>query len=205
MGQRRLQREKDQVDAIASDWYRKAQLAVERGNNEGLAREALQRRQLALDKAATLQSQMNAQGGAVDKLYSAINLLEGKIREAASTKEQLIARARTAKSTAQVNDMLSGLTGKTSMDAFVRMEQKVEALEAAAEVSAEMTLGSATSTADLEMEFLLLEQSSKVDEELAKLKKVSAATTQLLGAGTGEKIRERVSIPVGRGETINIQ
>jgi phage shock protein A len=210
-GQRRLQRQKDQADAVASDWYNKAQLALRRGN-EGLAREALARRQLELDKAGTLQRQMDTQGGAIDKLYTAMNALDVKIREAASKQQQLVARARTAKSTAQVNDMLSGLTGKTSMDAFVRMEQKVEALEAAAEVSAEMSLlpGSIGSKDSLDMEFRLLEQSSKVDEELEKLKGNLNETKMLRAGGTEEKIRERVSIPIrervsipaGRGETI---
>lgn len=52
-----------------------------------------------------------------------------------SQKDTLIARARTAKTTTQVNDMLGNITGTTSMDAFDRMEEKVEALEASAEVS----------------------------------------------------------------------
>ena len=200
-GQRRLQRQKDQADAVASDWYSRAQLALQHGN-EGLAREALARRQLEVDKAAAIQMQMDTQGVAVDKLYEAMNALEVKIREAASKKEQLVARARTAKSTAQVNDMLSGLTGKTSMDAFTRMEQKVEALEAAAEVSAEMSLVSGSTTKDsVEMEFRLLEQSSKVDDELQKMK----GTLNLLGAASTENMKsERMSIPVGRGETIFI-
>ena len=49
-------------------------------------------------------------------------------------KDTLIARARTAKTTSQVNDMLGSITGTTSMDAFDRMQEKVEALEASAEV-----------------------------------------------------------------------
>lgn len=50
-------------------------------------------------------------------------------------KDTLIARARTAKTTTQVNDMLGSITGTTSMDAFDRMQEKVETLEASAEVS----------------------------------------------------------------------
>lgn len=49
-------------------------------------------------------------------------------------KDTLIARARTAKTTTQVNDMLGSITGTTSMDAFDRMQEKVENLEANAEV-----------------------------------------------------------------------
>jgi phage shock protein A len=83
--------------------------------------------------------------------------------------------------------MLSGLTGKTSMDAFRRMEEKVEALEAAAEASAEMVeLGmkylpgeTTTDRYSLENEFLLLENNAAVDKEFNKLKTkmLSGATT----------------------------
>lgn len=49
-------------------------------------------------------------------------------------KDQMIARARTAKTSQKVNDMLSTMTGSTSMDAFERMKEKVEMLESKAEV-----------------------------------------------------------------------
>ena len=51
-----------------------------------------------------------------------------------SKKDQMIARARTAKTSQKVNDMLSGMTDTTSMDAFERMRTKVEMLESKAEV-----------------------------------------------------------------------
>jgi hypothetical protein len=46
-------------------------------------------------------------------------------RNKQSKKDQMIARARTAKTTQKVNDMLSSVTGTTSMDAFERMKEKV--------------------------------------------------------------------------------
>jgi phage shock protein A len=91
-----------------------------------------------VDVSSDLQKQIDAQASAIDKLYEGMQMLESKILESKAKKEQMIARARTAQSTQKVNDMLGGITGKTSMDAFTRMEVKVEALEAAAEVSAEM-------------------------------------------------------------------
>ena len=57
------------------------------------------------------------------------------------------------------------------MDAFKRMEDKVEALEAAAEVSAEMgMMGALSAGSDIEQQFKLLEAGSSVDDELAKMK-----------------------------------
>lgn len=172
--QRRLLKQKEQADALAQDWYQRAQLALKAGN-EGLAKEALTRRQSQVDEGANLQTQIDLQAASVDKLYEGMQALESKILESRSKKEQMIARARTAQSTQKVNDMLGGITGKTSMDAFSRMEEKVEALEAAAEVSAEMGSmdgkalpGSAAGS--LESQFKALEATSSVDDELSKLK-----------------------------------
>ena len=172
--QRRLLKQKEQADALASDWYNRAQLALKSGNEE-LAREALNRRQQQLEISQNLKSQIDQQANAVDKLYEGMQTLESKIMESKAKKEQMVARARTAQSTQKVNDMLSGITGKTSMDAFSRMEEKVEALEAAAEVSAEMGSiggkalpGSAESS--IEKQFALLEGQSAVEDELKRMK-----------------------------------
>merc|ERR1712151_839402 len=131
-------KQKEQAESMADDWYKRAQLALQAGNDE-LAKEALTRRQTNLDEAQSVQVQIDAQAESIDKLYEGMQLLEKQILEAKSKKEQMIARARTAQSTQKVNDMLSGVSGKTSMDAFKRMEDKVESLEASAEVSAEMS------------------------------------------------------------------
>lgn len=169
--QRRLLKQKEQADAVAQDWYKRAQLALEKGN-EGLAKEALTRRQVATDESTTLQSQTDLQANSIDKLYEGMQMLEKKILEAKSKKEQMVARARTAQASQKVNDLMSGVTGKTSMDAFKRMEDKVEALEAAAEVSQEMgIMGALMPGSDIEREFKLLEASSTVDDELARMKK----------------------------------
>lgn len=170
--QRRLLKQKEQADALANDWYSRAQLALQKGN-EGLAKEALTRRQQQVEQGVTLQSQIDLQAASIDKLYEGMQLLEGKILESKAKKDQMVARARTAQSTQKVNDMLGGMTGKTSMDAFTRMESKVEALEAAAEVSAEMgSMGGnlLPGSTSLEKQFKLLEAGNAVDDELAKLK-----------------------------------
>jgi len=169
--QRRLMKQKEQAESLANDWYSRAQLALQKGN-EGLAREALSRRQQQIETMNGLQSQLDVQTSAMDKLYDGMKELENRILEARAKKEQMIARARTAQSTQKVNDMLTGITGKTSMDAFKRMEEKVEALEAAAEVSAEMgpVAGNLLPGSSIEKEFRLLEGSSAVDDELRKMK-----------------------------------
>lgn len=148
---------------------------------------------------STLQSQVDTQNATADKLFDGIRTLEGKVIEAKTRKNEFVARAKAAESTTKVNDMLSGLTGNTSMDAFKRMEEKVEALEAAAEASDEMLRllpeNSSDSLMDnvIENEFLLLEGNSAVEEEFERMK-----TKMLDSSSTVSKTATK--IPISRGE-----
>jgi phage shock protein A len=192
-----MMKQKEQCVSMAEDWYQRAQLALQKGNEE-LAKEALGRRQAQTDEANSVQQQIDQQASSIDKLYEGMQMLEKKILESKSKKDQMVARARTASSTQKVNDMLGGVTGKTSMDAFNRMQEKVEALEAAAEVSAEMGSiggnmlpGSAESS--VEAKFKALEASSEVDDELMKLKGLlgassSSSTTSTSSSSSDPKV-----------------
>lgn len=199
--QKRLGKQKEQSLAVANDWYNRAQLAL-KSNQEALAREALTRRQIALDEADALQQQIDAQGAAIDKLYEGMKMLEGRILDAKSQKDQMAARAKTAKTTIKVNDMLSGITGKTSMTAFKRMEEKIEALEAAAEASGDMKtlFGDSlpgSEDAALEKEFARLEASSTIDDELNKLKgllKDGNVQPKLLSSSDARQMEEEFSM-----------
>ena len=165
---RRQQRQKDQADQLADEWYRRAQLALEKGDDE-LAREALSRKQQQVDASSSLDEQIAIQSDSLSKLYDSMTALESKISEARSMKDQYIARARTAKTATKVNDMLSSVSGTTSMDAFERMKEKVEMLETQAEVSGQLQFGAGT--ADMESRFKELEAGSSVDDELSKMKR----------------------------------
>jgi len=184
--QRRLLKQKEQCDAMAQDWYQRAQLALEKGNDE-LAKEALTRRQQQADEANNLQSQIDNQADSLDKLFEGMKMLETKIGENKAKKDQMIARARTAQSTQKVNDMISGVTGKASTDAFSRMEEKVEAMEASAEVSAEMGSLSGkqlpgSAGFSVEEQFKALEAANSVDDELAKMKGLLSGSSSSSGS-----------------------
>jgi len=190
--QRRLLKQKEQCDTMAQDWYKRAQLALEKGNDD-LAKEALSRRQQQTDEANALQNQLDSQADSLDKLFEGMKMLEKKISENKAKKDQMVARARTAQSTQKVNDMISGVTGKASTDAFSRMEEKVEMMEAAAEVSAEMGSlsgnalpGSAASS--VENQFKALEAANEIDDELAKMKGLlGAESSSSSGGGNSNK------------------
>ena len=53
--QNRLGKQKEQSLALADDWYNRAELAL-KSSKDGLAREALTRRQIALDEASAIPS-----------------------------------------------------------------------------------------------------------------------------------------------------
>jgi len=165
--QKRLEKQREQAGALAEEWYKRAQLALSKGDEE-LAREALTRRQQQVDTEEALAGQIEGQAESVARLYDAMGALEARINEAKATKDQLVARARTAKTANKVNDMLGAVgDGSNSMSAFDRMAEKVDALEAEAEITGELA---GTSGGSLEQKFKALEGGNKVDDELAKLK-----------------------------------
>lgn len=195
--QKRMQNQKDNADKLAADWYRRAQMALQ-ANDEVLAREALSRRQAQMEIGENLQKQISIQSSAVEKLYSSMMTLDTKIMEAKRQKDAFIARARTAKTTVQVNDMLSsilgsGSLGSNSMEAFERMKTKVEALESQAEVSGELASTSSGSSLNLEDRFRQLEGNTTVDDELALLRKQLPAGEKDV---TGQLPSQRASFTV---------
>lgn len=83
----------------------------------------------------------------------------------------LIARARTAKTSVQVSDMLNNLSGSSSMEAFERMKEKVDSLETQAEVAGELAATSMGTSVNLEERFRELEGDSRVEDELELLRR----------------------------------
>jgi phage shock protein A len=88
--------------------------------------------------------------------------------------------------------MLTTMTGTTSMDAFERMKEKVEAMEVKAEVAGE--LAASGSGPDLDIRFKALTDGSKVEEELARLKKMLPGPRAQLPSG------EEVKLPTAQME-----
>jgi len=160
------------AETEAAKWYERAQLALSKGEDE-LAREALTRRKQQLEMSDSLKDQVEGQQGSITTLYESMKELEAKMAEAKAKKDQIIARARTAKATTKVNDMLSGVGSTSSMAAFDRMTEKVDQLEAQADVSKQLAAsapGSGSGTT-IDQQFKALESGSAVDDELAAMKR----------------------------------
>ena len=64
--------------------------------------------------------------------------LESKLQEAKNKKDTLKARAKSANSAKQINEMVQGLNINNAMTAFERMEEKVMALESESQATAQV-------------------------------------------------------------------
>lgn len=161
--QKRTERQCAQAQTSAEEWYRRAQLALQKGD-EPLARDALSRRQSFQQSALTLQAQLDQQQSIVGKLKQNMRLLESKISEAKTKKDMYIARARSAQASKRLNEMLGNMGTQDARAAFERMEQKVLQLESQADALVELNAGDG-----IEQQFRSLEGDS-LDAELAALK-----------------------------------
>jgi phage shock protein A len=161
--QKRTERQAAQSEKTANEWYQRAQLALQKGD-DSLAREALTRRKSYQETADALKGQLSQQNSVVTKLRQNMMTLESKISEAKTKKDMYIARARSAKASQQINDMMGRVGTGSAMAAFERMEEKVMQLEAQSEAIAEL------GTDDLEKQFAALEGGGDIDAELAAMK-----------------------------------
>ncbi|KAG4925680.1 hypothetical protein AAZX31_18G224200 [Glycine max] len=171
--QKQLESKYKSIEKASDDWYRRAQLALQKGDEE-LAREALKRRKSYADNATALKMQLDQQKNVADDLVSKTQLLESKIQEAKSKKDTLKARAQSAKTSTIVSEMVGNINTSSALAAFDKMEEKVLTMEAQADALNQL------STDNLEGKFALLENSS-VDDDLAELKKELSGSSKQRG------------------------
>ncbi|WP_293336640.1 PspA/IM30 family protein [Microcoleus sp. CAWBG58] len=161
--QKRTERQCSQAESTATEWYQRAQLALQKGE-ENLAREALTRKKSYQETATAMKASLGQQNAVVAQLKENMRSLESKISEAKSKKDMYIARARSAASSERLQEMMGNLSTGSALSAFEKMEEKVMQLEARSEAIAEL------GTNDLEKKFLSLEAAGDVDAELAAMK-----------------------------------
>jgi phage shock protein A len=178
--EKQLQQRYQENQTKAADWQQKAELAVEKGQDD-LAREALARRNAFQQTADGFKSQYEEQARQVEVLKDALHQLESKIQEAQTKEELLIARARRAKAETQIRTTLSGLDTSGALASFERMEDKVSQQEARASALADLDHDST------DQRFAMLEQESQIDKQLEELKSKkglsSGDPSKALGSG----------------------
>ena len=168
--EKKLEREMANQEAQSQEWEKKAMLAVRTGKDD-LAREALLRKQEYDNAHAEYRKQWEQQKSSVDKLKESLRELQNKIEEAQRKKNLLIARAKRAEAQQKIQNTITSINGnRSAFDAFDRMTQKVDQIEAQAEAAREIE--ELSSNADLEKRFAELEKSNvSADLLLEDLKK----------------------------------
>jgi len=166
--EKKLQKQATAEAEKSKEWERKAMVAV-RAGDDGLARQALARKQEHDNIAEQYQQQWLAQKQAVEKLKDALRLLNNKIEEAKRKKNILIARKKRAEAQQQIASTMQGLGDTSAFDTFDRMSERIALMEAEAEAGAE--LAGELSGDTLESKFLALETGGGGDDDaLSELK-----------------------------------
>jgi phage shock protein A len=165
--QKRVERDCIRSQHSGEEWYRRARLACQKGD-EDLAREALTRRKFYRETAAEMEAQLERQQVMVKTLRSDLQTLETQIVRVKAKKEMYVARARAAQASEQLSQLLSRSQANPLLDAFDRLEERVMDLEARASAIVEID-------ADLwESKWVSSEWSREIDididEELSALK-----------------------------------
>jgi len=166
--EKRLAKQVEQETANATEWERRAMLAV-RSGDDALAKEALARKKEHSTLAEQFQDQWSKQKQAVDQLKLALRALNNKIEEAKRKKNLLIARKKRAEAQKAIQETMTGLKNASAFETFDRMAGKIEQMEAEAEAHAELNEEATGDT--LAHKFRELEVTKGADENLTALKR----------------------------------
>jgi phage shock protein A len=166
--EKRLAKQVEQETANATEWERRAMLAV-RSGDDALAKEALARKKEHQTLAEQFQEQWSKQKQAVDQLKLALRALNNKIEEAKRKKNLLIARKKRAEAQKAIQETMTGLKNASAFETFDRMAGRIEQMEAEAEAHAELNEEASGDT--LAHKFRELEVTKGADEDLLSLKR----------------------------------
>ncbi len=131
LSQKRMEVQLQEARHQADHWYDRAYTVLQQGN-EPLAREALVRCKPYEETAQALARQMESQAGQLEALKRNLLTLEGRIAQAQAKRHALKARIQSVQARKHLGwDGVAATSAPDSaMDAFERMEEKVEAMEA---------------------------------------------------------------------------
>lgn len=160
--EKKLERQLNQTLSVAREWEDKAKLAVKAGK-DSLAKEALVRKQEYMSEAAQYREQLESQHESVEKLKQSLRQLQQKMDEAQRKRNLLIARAKRAKAQQKMQDTIKGINKSGAFDAFDRLSEKVDRMEAENEAYEELD---GPVKDDLERQFEALEDGRTTSADL---------------------------------------
>jgi phage shock protein A len=167
--QHMLEQKQKDSELTAAEWLRKAELAVDRGQDD-LARAALERQKGSERTAAGFGEQCADQRAQVATLKAALGKLEQKLSEAQAKSDILLAKHRRARALGQASDARMAIGSQSAVRTYERMKEKVARQEAVSQAKAELAGDS------VDDRFAKLERDDEVERLLADLKAKRGAT-----------------------------
>ncbi len=162
--ERKVKKTQDEID----HWDERATTALKRGD-ESSAKLALEQKLMSQQRGDTLTKELAKQGEQTDKLRSAVQELEDKIRQARQKQTLLLARLTRAESSTRINQALDRVQNKSAFAEFSRLEARVEREEAMSEAYDRLE-GRDPAAEDLERQFEESDRKQRLEQELEALK-----------------------------------
>lgn len=159
---KRTARQLDGIQSKGNEWYGRAQLDWQKGD-EKLAREDLLQRKAYQETAVTMEAHLATQKETIAQLKKDMRKLEAKISELKTQKDLYIVRIREAETDAKIKEILD-IDTRASLNAFKKMEEKALELEAQTDAIAELEID------QLAAKFVSSEGARQIDAELAAIK-----------------------------------
>lgn len=161
--QKRIARELSQVGERAELWSNRARLAMEKGR-EDLAREALLEKLNAQRQSEGLERERDRFVVLIEQAREDIEQLEAKLESAKERQRSLAKRHVRADQRMRARSNVSRVQSNDVMMRFDQFEQRIERMEAEAELAAPRQ------NRNLEQEFALLEGGDEIEEQLASMR-----------------------------------
>jgi phage shock protein A len=155
-------------EAAAAEWVRKAELAVEKTQDD-LARAALERSMTSKAMAASFAEQVADQTAQVENLKTALRKLDLKLAEAQNKSDILIAQHRRSRALERATDAQMKVGDGSNAAAFDRLKNKVQHGEAVGHAKSELLSEDA-----MEDRLAALDKDTAVEKLLAEIKSKQA-------------------------------
>jgi phage shock protein A len=190
--EKRLAKQFEQEAGNATEWERRAMMALRAGNEE-LAKEALARKREHDALAVTFKDQWTKQKTAVEQLKKALRMLNDKIEEAKRKKNVLLARKKRAEAQKAIQETMTGLKDASAFETFERMAGKIDQMEAEAEAASELQEEYTGDT--LASQFAHLEKNASANDDLEALKRKMGLAPAEAPPKPQEAVQARVEAP----------
>jgi len=164
----KAERQLGELSGKSERWQERAELAVERGRDD-LAREALVERRKCERDREVIEGDIRQYENLIAECKQNIVQIEEKLQTVKQKHKLLMQRGSHAKEQMRAKETIRGATGVKAYQRFTELENRVERMEAEAEMS------DYGQTGVLEEEFYKMESEGEVEEELQQLKQSHGA------------------------------